>query len=95
MLRCPVHLVQRRHTSSLLTTYFSKAPKDLLYLAFMYPLTPIMHVVFCPPPKPDLRSLFFLLDDRRSLDSSVFKEFETLATLRLQSANEDLTGDGR
>ena len=30
------HSVQSRYTSSLLTTHFSKAPKSLLYLAFMY-----------------------------------------------------------
>ena len=48
----------------------------------MYPLTPIMHVVFCPPSKPTLCRLFFLLDDRRGLDSPVFEEFETLATLK-------------
>lgn len=80
---------------SLLTMHFSKAPKDLLYLAFMYPLTPIMHVVFCPPSKPNFCSLFFLLDDRRRLDSPVFEEFETLATLSLSLANGDLSGDGR
>ena len=60
----------------------------------MYPLTPIMHVVFCPPSKPNFCSLLFLLDDRRGLDSPVFKEFETLATLSLPLVNADLSGDG-
>lgn len=48
----------------------------------MYPFTPIMHIVLWPLPKPNLCSLFFLLDDRGSLDSPVFEEIETLATLR-------------
>ena len=60
----------------------------------MYPCTPIMHVVLWPRPKSNLGSLFFLLYDRRSLDSPVFEEVETLATLRLQSANGNLSRAG-
>ena len=53
-----------------------------------------MHVVLWPLPKSNLCSLFFLLDDRRSLDSPVFEEIETLATLRLQLANGNLSRAG-
>ena len=57
----------------------------------MDPITPTIHVVLWPPTKSNLCSLFFLLDDRRSLDSPVFEEVEALATLRLQSANGNLS----
>ena len=66
---------------------------QLLKVYFTYPLTPIMHIVFCPPLRPNPHSLFFFLNDRRSLYSPLFQEIETLATLRLQSANEDSRGD--